>query len=129
LGVGLATTHQVEVVSFLGASMALVNNGAQDVDTDVVCRLPSDDLHGPLATRQRILAILGSLSDCAPLERFLPEIDAENNRSARPGPRRRSAWATTLPASLELAWGGRCRPDPEGKRSYRSICDQRMPTP
>jgi hypothetical protein len=98
----LATAHKVDVVSILWASMALFDGAARDVDTTVLYRPPWHDLHSPLAARQRILAMLGTLPDGALFERFLPPIDPGDDRSSRAGLRRRCAWASTLLAGLEL---------------------------
>jgi len=106
LGTGLATAHQVDVVSFLWASMALFDDGARDVDTGIVYHPPGQDLHGLLDARQRILALLDTLPDGASLERFLPDPDEAHDNPARAVLRRRSAWASTLLAGLELARHG-----------------------
>jgi segregation and condensation protein A len=106
VGTGPATDYQVDVVSFLWASMALFDDGAREVDTEVVYRPPWHDLHSPLAARRRIVAMLASLPDGAPLERFLPAINAGDDISARGWLRRRAAWASTLLAGLELAREG-----------------------
>ena len=44
VGTGLATAHQVDVVSFPWASMALFDDGARDVDTGVIYRPPCHDI-------------------------------------------------------------------------------------
>ena len=106
LGTGFAAAYQVDVVGFLWASMALFDDDARDVDTSIVYRPPWHDLHSLPDARQRILDLLASLPDGASLEQFLPAIDAEDDRRARPGLRRRSAWASTLLAGLELARQG-----------------------
>ena len=106
VGTGFSTLYQVDVVGFLWTSMALFDDGARDVDTGVVFRPPWHDLHSPIDARRRILAVLASLPDGASLERFLPAIDADDDRRARPGLRRRSAWASTLLAGLELTRHG-----------------------
>jgi segregation and condensation protein A len=107
LGTGLVTDHQVDVVSFLWASMALFDDGAREADTAVVYRPPWQDLYSPLEARQRILATLADLPpDGAPLERFLPPIDAGDDRRGRRRLRQRAAWAGTLLAGLELAREG-----------------------
>ena len=103
VGTALANSYQVDVVGFLWGSMALFDDGARDVDTTIVYGPPWHDLHSPLDARRRILAVLASLPEGASLERFLPPIQADDDRRARPGLRRRSAWATTLLAGLELA--------------------------
>jgi segregation and condensation protein A len=105
-GSGLATTHQIDVVGFLWASMALFDHGARDVDTAAVYRPPWHDLHSPLEARRRILAMLPSLPDGASLERFLSPVDADGDMNGRLGLRLRSAWAGGLLAGLELAREG-----------------------
>jgi segregation and condensation protein A len=106
VGTGLATAHQVDVVGFLWAAMALFDDAARDGDTGAVYRPPWHDLHSPLDARQRILALLASLPDGAVFERFLPAAEAERHIPAREPLRRRSAWASTLLAGLELAREG-----------------------
>ena len=106
LGTALAASYQVDVVGFLWASMALFDDGAGDVNTSVVYRPPWHDLHSTAEARERIMALLASQPDGASLERFLPARDADDDRRARPGLRRRSAWASTLLASLELTRQG-----------------------
>ena len=86
--------------------MALFDDGARDVDTGIVYRPPWHDLHSTRDARERILALLASEPDGASLERFLPATNADDDRRARPGLRRRSAWASTLLASLELTRQG-----------------------
>jgi len=106
VGTALATSYQVDVVGFLWASMALFDDGVRDVDTGIVYRPPWHDLHSTRDARHRILAMLAALPEGASLERFLPPIQTDDDRRARPGLRRRSAWASTLLAGLELARHG-----------------------
>jgi segregation and condensation protein A len=106
VGTALAASYQVDVVGFLWASMALFDDGAHDVDAGIVYRPPWHDLHSTRDARERILALLASEPDGASLERFLPARDADDDRRARPGLRRRSAWASTLLAGLELTRQG-----------------------
>lgn len=70
--------------------MALFADGAREVATAVVHRPLWQDLYSALEARQRIQAMLASLPDGAPFERILPPIDAGNDRSGRPGLRRRA---------------------------------------
>jgi segregation and condensation protein A len=106
VGTALAASYQVDVVGFLWASMALFDDGSRDVDTDIVYRPPWHDLLSTRDARERILALLASQPDGASLERFLPAHDADDDRRARPGLRRRSALASTLLGSLELTRQG-----------------------
>jgi len=106
VGTALAASYQVDVVGFLWASMALFDDGARDVDTAIVYRPPWHALHSTAEARERIMALLASQPDGASLERFLPAGGADDDRRARLGLRRRSAWASTLLASLELTRQG-----------------------
>jgi segregation and condensation protein A len=106
VGSGLATAHQVDVVSFLWASMALFDDGARDVDTATVYRPAATALYDVAAARQRILLLLTAAPDGAPLERFLPAPPDRAETGSRAALRRRSASASTLMGGLELARQG-----------------------
>jgi len=106
LGTAFESAHQVNVIEFLWASLALFDDAARDVDTGVVYHPPWHDLHSLLEAWQRILAMFATLPDGVGLDRFLPAIDVEEDVRARPGLRRSSAWASTLLAGLELTREG-----------------------
>ena len=75
-------------------------------DTANVHRPPLTKLHDIAAARERILLLLAAAPDGAPLARLLP-LPADNAETdVRRGLRRRSAWASTLVAGLELARRG-----------------------
>jgi segregation and condensation protein A len=95
---------QVDVVAFLWASLALF-------DDDTIPGLARTyrpqpwDLHTVEAARERILRRLAEAPDGMPLERLLPS--AQSTVKSKEGELRwRSAWASTLVASLELAKQG-----------------------
>jgi segregation and condensation protein A len=106
IGTAFEPAHQVDVVEFLWASLALFDDAAADLDEayrPVVVRL-----HDVNAARARILRLLAATPESMPFERFLPEPpeDAAAESDARRALRRRSSWATTLVAGLELAKAG-----------------------
>ncbi|HUB50288.1 MAG TPA: hypothetical protein VMB73_35405 [Acetobacteraceae bacterium] len=88
------------------ASSARFDDGARDVDTGIVYQPPWRDVHSTRDARERIPALPASQPVGASLKRFLPASDADDDRRARPGLRRRSAWASTLLGSLELTRQG-----------------------
>jgi len=108
LGTSVGLQHQVDVIEFLWASMALFTDGADDGETPAVYRPPRLDLWTALDARARILQLLGEAPDDAPLDRFLPEISTQAEiETPAPLPlRRRAAVASTLIAGLELARDG-----------------------
>ncbi|HUZ65833.1 MAG TPA: segregation/condensation protein A [Acetobacteraceae bacterium] len=93
---------QVDVIEFLWAAMALFDDGSSDVDTASVYRPAWQDLHGVLDARQRLLRLLAALPDGASLGQLLPAARMEGGNPARVRLRRRSAWASTFLAGLEL---------------------------
>ena len=108
LGTSVSQQHQVDVIEFLWASMALFADGADDVETTVVYRPPRLDLWTALDARARILQLLGEAPNDAPLHRFLPGFptQAEIETPAPLPLQRRAAMASTLIAGLELARDG-----------------------
>lgn len=106
VGTAFELAHQVDGVEFLWASLALFDD-APAAET-AIYRPPLTKLHDVAAAQGRILRLLAGLPDGAPLQRFLPEPpgDADAESEAWRRLRRRSAWATTLVAGLELAKQG-----------------------
>ena len=104
-GAELGTRHDVDVIEFLWASMALFDDDAAR-DTPSVYRPRRLDLHSATEARARILRILAQMSDGAPLERLLPEPQAVADNEPGRALWRRSAWSSTFLASLELARQG-----------------------
>jgi segregation and condensation protein A len=108
VGTAFDRHHQVDVIEFLWASMALFDDDADRVDTSTPYRPARLALWTVPDARRHILQLLAGAADDAPLERFLPAPDAWAG-AAPPTPlslRQRSAVASTLMAGLELAREG-----------------------
>jgi len=104
-GVSVEAGNAIDVVEFLWASMALFDDAAAP-DTGSVYRPLHFDLYAVAEARNRILRLLGETPDGVPLERLLPDPEALSECAPRSAVRRRSAWSSTLIASLELARQG-----------------------
>jgi segregation and condensation protein A len=101
-GVAAEAGQAIDVVEFLWAGMALFDDAGAP-DAAPVCWPPlHPELYPVAEARARILHRLADLPDGGPLAALLPET-AGAPRSAL---RRRSAWSSTLIASLELARQG-----------------------
>jgi segregation and condensation protein A len=98
--------HQVDVVGFLWASLALFDDADDVVDTAVVYRPPRPVLHSALEARARILRLLAAAPEGGRFEQFLPDMPDVAGGPARTRRLRRSAWGSTFIASLELAKQG-----------------------
>ena len=104
-GIGTTTPHQVDVVEFLWASLALFDDDLPPPGTAARYRPVWLDLHAIPDVRERILRRLANRPDPCRLDQPLPDA---------PGPgtphdtelRRRSRWTSTFTASLELAKQG-----------------------
>ena len=94
LGTSFEPAHQVDVIEFLWASLALFDDDPDAGHGDVY-RPPLTELYDVAAARERILRLLAAAPDGAPLDRLLP-LPAENAETepggrcggARPGPAR-----------------------------------------
>jgi segregation and condensation protein A len=108
VGTAFGLHHEVDVIEFLWACLSQFDDDADRIDTSTPYRPARHALWTVLDARARILQLLAKTSDDAPLERFLPALDAQAE-PAMPPPlplRRRSAVASTLIAGLELAREG-----------------------
>jgi len=113
-GLLLGTAHEVDVIAFLWASLALFEDDAEQPDTVARYRPSWADLYSVTDARDRILRILeesGEGRDRAPLtlEHFVPEPATAADEEGTPLQGRllrASAWATTFSAGLELAKQG-----------------------
>lgn len=108
VGTELDLRHEVDVIEFLWAGLAQFEDDADRIGTTVLYRPARLALWAVPDARARILQLLAEASDDAPLERFLPVLEAQAE-TATPVPlslRRRSAVASTLIAGLELAREG-----------------------
>ena len=105
-GVSVEAGQAVDVIEFLWASLALFDDGASEPDTATTYRPIQLDLYAVADARARILHRLAEASDGASLEQLLPEAPDPGVYPSRRVMRRRSAWASTLTAGLELARQG-----------------------
>jgi chromatin segregation and condensation protein Rec8/ScpA/Scc1 (kleisin family) len=106
LGTAIETNHDVDVTEFLWACLALFDDAADSVDTPALYLPPWRDLHTVPSARERILRLLAETPAGAPLGSFLPSAPPESEVPAKVALRRRSAWSSTLVASLELTRSG-----------------------
>lgn len=102
-GISVEPGPAIDVIEFLWASMALFDD-ASGPDTATSYRPRPFDLYAVAEARERILRRLANAPEGAPLEQLLP--DAPEFAETGPTLRRRSAWSSTLVASLELAKQG-----------------------
>jgi segregation and condensation protein A len=106
LGVSVKAEPAIDVIAFLWASLALFDDGTTEADPAPVSRPRPLELYAVAEARQRILQRLAGARDGVPLERLLPDPPARSEHGAPETLRRRSAWASTLTAGLELARQG-----------------------
>jgi segregation and condensation protein A len=111
LGTAVENAHQVDVVEFLWASLALFDDDPVP-DTADVYRPLHLDLYTIDEARERILRLLAKTPEGVLLARLLPDSPVPDSLAAagsesRQKLRRRSGWASSLIASLELAKQGK----------------------
>jgi segregation and condensation protein A len=99
----METVPGIDVIEFLWASMALFDDGGPAPDVSEAYRPPWREHYSVPEARARILRRLSETPDGLALEHLLPDDSAMDEISAL---RKRSAWASTLIASLELAKQG-----------------------
>jgi segregation and condensation protein A len=104
LGHAVAAGQAIDVVEFLWASLALFDDETT-VDTTEVYRARPFALYAVAEARDRILRLLAGMPGGGPLDQFLPDLPADRSDPWRTL-RRRSGWASTFIASLELAKQG-----------------------
>ncbi len=107
--------HEVDVVEFLWACLALFEDPADRADTTSVCQPKQMALHSVADARARILRLLAAAGDGQPLGRLLPHAPAAQDTASRNEVMARSAWASTFTASLELAKQGEVTLDQDGR--------------
>jgi hypothetical protein len=105
-GVSVEAGQAVDVIEFLWASLALFDDGASEPDTATTYRPIQLDLYAVVDARARILHRLAETPDGASLEQLLPEASEPIVYPSQRVVRRRSAWASTFLAALELAKQG-----------------------
>jgi segregation and condensation protein A len=101
-GTPFERVHQVDVVAFLWASLALFDDEVRP-DSASAPYSPSMKLHAVDEARKRILRLLAAAPEGASLDRLLPE---PTEGATHPMLLRRSAWASTLLGGLELVKQG-----------------------
>jgi chromatin segregation and condensation protein Rec8/ScpA/Scc1 (kleisin family) len=102
--------YEVDVVELLWASLALFDDTPKPTPTAPAYRPPRLDLYSVVEARDRIRRVLADASDPTPMQRLLPPEDAAGEGRAENPLRRRSGWASTLLACLELARQGAVEP-------------------
>ena len=105
LGAALSVEHEVDVIEFLWAAMALFDDDLPNPDTAERYRPRWLDLHSIPDARLRIMRVLGELPGGCPLDQMLPE-RAGGEGEMETVLKRRSAWTSTFVAGLELAKQG-----------------------
>jgi segregation and condensation protein A len=98
----IGTTPAIDVIEFLWASMALFDDGAPAPEVAEIYRPPARALFAVAEARTRILQRLADTPEGKALQDLLPAETADDI----PTFRKRSAWASTLIASLELTKQG-----------------------
>ena len=107
-GVSVDAAPAIDVVEFLWASLALFDDTSAPETAPVYRPLPFE-LYAVAEAKDRILQRLAAIPEGAPFERFLPVPANVTESDARRALRRRSGWASTLVAGLELAKQGDVR--------------------
>ena len=95
----------IDMVEFLWASLALFDDETA-VDTTERYRARPFELYAVAEARERILRLLVETPNGAPLARFLPDPGGDLESEVWGKIRRRSGWASTFIAGLELAKQG-----------------------
>lgn len=106
LGTEATLSHQVDVVAFLWASLALFDDDLPDPDTAARYRPLWVDLHAIVDAQERILRLMADHQPPRSLDQLLPGL---LGFGAPPEGRLRlrSRWTSTFAASLELAKQGK----------------------
>jgi segregation and condensation protein A len=105
-GMSVETGQAIDMIEFLWASLALFDDGAPQPDTATTYRPIQLDLYAIVDARARILHQLAETPDGASLEQLLPGAPEPAVYPFRRVVWRRSAWASTFLAALELAKQG-----------------------
>jgi segregation and condensation protein A len=109
VGVSVVAGHEATVIEFLWAAMALFDDAPSDPDAAPRYRPQPLDLHAVADARTRIMRLLAAGPDGQTLDRLLPERTGRAGGGTTTALKRRSAWASTFVASLELAKAGQVR--------------------
>ena len=106
LGVSSEAAPALDVIEFLWANLALFDDVLPGAETIPQYRPRWHDLHSVPEARARILRRLAEAPDGCRLDTLLPEAADATGLATAACLRRRSAWSSTLVASLELAKQG-----------------------
>jgi segregation and condensation protein A len=101
-GVSVEAGPTIDVTEFLWATLALFED-EQPPDTETVYRPAPLALHTVAQARNRILRRLKDQPEGVALDQLLPDESPDAGEPSRRALRRRSGWATTFVAGLELA--------------------------
>jgi segregation and condensation protein A len=104
-GVSVDAAQALDIVEFLWASLALFDDAGVP-ETTAAYRPVQRALYTAAEARDRILRRLADAPDGAPLAQLLPDLAALPDQAPASAVRHRSAWSSTLIASLELAREG-----------------------
>jgi segregation and condensation protein A len=122
LGTFLGAQHQVDVIEFLWAAMGLFGDGDEEPGARSVYRPRWADLYKLGDACDRILRLLASAPDGAPLGRLLLDVPAEGAIVIPAELRRRGAWTSTFLASLHLTKEGEVVIVQEGAFAPIHVC-------
>ena len=104
-GLSVHSAHGVDVIAFLWACLDLFDPDGPP-DTAMIHLLPHLELHTVAEAHDRILRRLAETPNGGTLSHFLPDLGKGADNDKRQALLRRSAWSSTLIASLELARQG-----------------------
>lgn len=105
LGLLTETRHQVDVIEFLWASLALFDEDGAGADTASRYQPRRWALHPVPEARDRILRLLGEAGEARALDALLPAAPMQGS-APETALRRCSGWTSIFVASLELAKQG-----------------------
>jgi segregation and condensation protein A len=106
LGTSAVAEHEIDVIEFLWASLALFDDDIAETDSTASYLPRWLDLYSIPDARARILRRLVEVAHGCRLDELLPHEFGGAETDLRPVLRRRSAWTSTFMASLELARQG-----------------------
>ncbi len=113
LGLLTETRHQVDVIEFLWASLALFDEDGAGADTASRYQPRRWDLHPVPEARDRIVRLLAEAGEGRVLDRLLPAAPMEGS-APETALRRCSGWTSSFVASLELAKQGKVTLEQDG---------------
>ena len=124
-GAAAANSCELDVVAFLWAGLARFDDTPKPDTAASPYRPPWLDLSSVVEARERIRRVLAEASEPTPLQRLVRPDDAADEGRAKSPLRRRSDWASTLVACLELTKQGEAATTQDG--SFTAILVSRIP--